>query len=262
MSFSIYTSLYNLSGGFIDYKSALDNFCGFAEEVIIGTTTDSQDNTIELLQEYQKLNPKVKLAITDFKLDTAEFDGQIKNAALKLSTKKFSILLDGDERIVLSDRNRWEELANRLDNSNLEAVMIPVIDLFNSEKEYKSIGRKWYLHKNNPTFTRGVVKFARKEGGNIDHSKSDTCELLNEDGNLVKSALIEQTLTVEEIQDKDIPYVLHLGYLNKENRLKSNKFWQPVWNKRAGEEVTDIIHNIEDLNKIKYFKHNLKLWNE
>jgi len=262
MSFSIYTSLYNLSGGFIDYNAALDNFCSFAEEVVVGTTTDSKGNTIELLQEYQKSNSKVKLAITDFKLDTAEFDGQIKNAALKLCTKKFCILLDGDERLVISDKNKWIELANKLESSSFEAVMIPVIDLFNSEKEYKSIGRKWYLHRNNPTFTRGIVNFAKKQDGNLDHSKSDTCELLNEDGNLVKAALIEQTLTVEEIKDKDVPYILHYGYLDKENRLKSNKFWQPIWNKRAGEEVTDIIHSIEELNKIKYFKHNLKLPNE
>ena len=240
--FSIYTSIYNLSLGFIDYKAAVDNFSSFADEVCISTSSKCTDNTIKLLKDYIKDNNKVKLIITDLDLNTFDFDGKIKDAALKACTQKYCILLDGDERLRLKDKDSWIKFANLLGESNtFDAFMIPVIDLYNSEHEYKSISRKWYLHKNSENIHRGIVNFAKRDNNTIYHGKSDTCELLTENGDLVKTASIEQTLTVEEIIDGDLPKVFHLGWLDKENRLKSNKFWQSIWNLRAGFEVTDKI---------------------
>ena len=263
MSFSIYTSLYNLSAGFIDYKAALDNFTVFGEEVVVATTTDSKDNTIELLQEYQKTNPKVKLVITDFKLDSAYFDGELKNAALKQCLQPFCILLDGDERVTIEDKPQWEKFANLMP-SNCDALLIPVIDLFNSDREYKSLGQKWYISRNSPNLTRGVVNFAKNNDGTININASDSTELININGDLCKSISIfyPDYPTLQAIKEKNYPKVWHLGWLDKENRLKANAFWKPVWENRAGHKVDNIIESKDKLDKIEFWPHGLKLWHE
>lgn len=265
--FSIYSSIYRLSGGFIDYISALDNFCTFADEVVVSTTTDSKDNTIKLLQNYALKNPKVKLVITDLKLDSAYFDGELKDAALKQCTQQYCILLDADERLQINDKMKWVRFAEYLSlNEEYDALFIPVIDLFNNDRCYKSIGFKWYLSKNKSNIGRGIVNFAKKDDGTIFVDKSDSTELIYRDsGNLVKSQyLISPNLSDgDKLQYiKQLPLVYHLGWLNKDSRLLSNAFWQGIWNKRAGHEVTNIIHDKEKLDKIEYWPHGLKLWYE
>ena len=70
-------------------------------------------------------------------------------------------------------------------------MFIPVVDLCKGEDYYKSIGFKWYMHKQG--LKRGVWPYAKLNNGKIDVNKSDTCELLDEDDNLVQTAyLIEK----------------------------------------------------------------------
>lgn len=253
--FSIYTSLYNLSGGFIDYKAALDNFCSFADEVVVGTTMDSKDDTIELLQEYQNINYKVKLAITDFKLNTAEFDGQIKNAALKLCTKKFCILLDGDEEIPLYTKDYWMKYANFIkDREDIDGVLIPSINLCGDKYHYKDIGYKFYLHKNEIGIERGIVNYAKLSNGKINTKLSDTTEpIIN--GELAKFIGLSNIL--EDIKDNKLPFVFHHWGDNAENRIKQNKFWSPIWASRSGKKADDIIVDKNELNLIQKYPHNL-----
>ena len=47
--FSIYSSAFNLIKNNFDYKEAIDNFCNFAEEVVIAVNT-SEDDTLQVLQ--------------------------------------------------------------------------------------------------------------------------------------------------------------------------------------------------------------------
>lgn len=261
--FSIYTSLYNLSNGFIDWKDALDNFTSFAEEVVIATFLGDVGSS-QLLEDYRKDNPKCKIVYSKLLGDELDFDGQLKNLALKFCTQPFCILLDGDERIDIKDKPQWENISRSLKTSNVDAVLLPVIDLFHSDKEYKSLSQKWYLHKNLPNLNRGIVNFAKKDNDKIDHTKSDTCELIYDNGELCKSISIfyPDYPKLSIIKFQNYPKIWHLGWLDKEKRLKSNTFWQPVWNNRAGEEVKNIIHSKEKLDKIEYFPHGLKLWYE
>lgn len=259
--FSIYTSLYNLSNGFIDWKGALDNFIAFADELSIATR--SQEDA-KLMQDYiDAINiNKIETHITvwDIPLDTIDFDGKLKNLALQRCAEPFCILLDGDERIDIKDKNGWINYANKLsENNHLDAYLIPVIDLFNTDREYKSIGCKWYLHKNGIRLQRGIVDFARRED-KINIEQSDTCELIDEHGSLCEAYQICHN-QIGEIKKVGVK-VWHLGWLDKEKRLKANAFWQPVWNNRAGGEVKNIIHSKEKLEKIEYFPHGLKLWYE
>lgn len=267
--FNIYTSLYNLDNGFIDWKKAIDNFVDFADEVVVATLPQDVKVLSDFLSPGWTSVPreKVKIVEVDISLDSIDFDGKLKNAALKACTKDFCILLDGDERINIKDKPQLENISKYLNDKNVDACFLPVIDLYNSEKEYKSLGQKWYLHKNKSHISRGVVNFACKTNGKIDTNKSDTCELIYDNGDLVYSYyLINPSLSNSEklkaIKDFNYPVIYHLGWLDKEKRLKSNDFWQPVWNNRAGQEVKNIIHSKEKLDKIDYFPHGLRLWYE
>jgi hypothetical protein len=264
--FSIYTSLYNLDNDFIDWKGAINNFTDFSDEVCISTL--EKDRNILNNFFHNELNKGNKCIIkvyhwSDDILKEPDFDGKMKNKALNLCEKPFCILLDGDERIDVKDKTNWINWANYLSYTpSCDALMIPVFDLYNSEKEYKTVGVKWYLHKNLPHLHRGTVSFAKKEDGKVDINKSDTCELLSFDDKLCDACYITNNLTPSYIKEKCIPKVWHLGWLDKDKRLKANAFWRPVWENRAGHKVDNIIESKEKLDKIEYFSHGLKLWYE
>jgi hypothetical protein len=263
---SIYTSLYNLESGLFDWKEALDNFSSFADEVCVATTMSSVDDTVKLLNEYAETNKKVNIIVTNLSFEDYAFDGKLKNAALSICTNLFCMLLDGDERVRVSQRYKVDNYCKALyENKAYDAIMLPVIDVFNSEKECKSVGEKWYLHRNSENIKRGIVDFAKLPNGKIDHCRSDTCELIYNDGTLVKSMRILEDEGLEDKLDRIRRYnvftIYHLGWLDKQKRLKANDFWRPVWSNRAGEEVKTI-STMEELNQIKSVPHNLPYWNE
>jgi hypothetical protein len=103
--------------------------------------------------------------------------------------------------------------------------------------------------------------------GKIDHTASDTCELIyRKDSSLVKSYYVvdprfNDTQKLEFIKERQIPVIYHLGWLQKEKRLLANSIWGSVWSNRAGFEV-DTIKTEEELDKIPYWEHGLPLWNE
>jgi len=261
--FSIYTSAFNIESGMFDWKKSLDIFSNFGEQVVVGTTAFSNDNSCQLLREYSKTKKNVKVVVTDFSLDDMAFDGKIKNAALKECNEPFCILLDLDEMPRLADKLNWINLANHLNKLDYDAFFIPVIDLFNTEREYKSFGVKWYLHKNLENLQRGVVDFAWVDNAKtkIRINQSDTCELCYTDGTLCRTISLIDKLTLFDINNLGIK-IFHLGWLDKQKRLLANQFWGPVWSSRAGRQVTDIIDSIDELNKIEYWPHGLKLWYE
>lgn len=254
--FSIYTSAYNLESGIYDWRQSLLGFIEFSDEVVVATFKSQTDNSVSLLEEFSKDHPKVKVILCDLSQDDPEFDGKLKNEALKNCTKDFCILLDLDEVIPISQKENWTFAAQRLGESTYDALMIPVIDLYNSESEYKSYGTKWYIHKNFIGLERGVVKFARKPDGSIDTNRSDTTELLKY-GNLCNAVYsIDPRLKDEDklnILRQNPMYVLHYGWLFKDKRKLAQKFWEKVWNNRAKREIDTTIN----FQEIKYKNHNL-----
>lgn len=256
---SIYSSAYNLGSNLFDWQSAIKRFSDFGDEVCIATNSN-YDYT--LLASHFNYDKKIKIINTDISFDDYAFDGKLKNAALKACTQDFCVLLDLDEYISVKDKDKWIKWAVILGNQpNFDSLLIPVVDLFNSEKEYKSLGQKWYMHKNLPNLQRGIVIFAKKDNGKIDHTRSDTCELIYDNGELCKSISIfyPDYPTISRLKlDKSI-HVWHTGWLDKQKRLQSNSFWQKHWDNRAGYKVNNIIHTEEELNKIEYWPHGLPI---
>lgn len=252
------------------------NFLGQTGEISIAVNK-SEDDTADLVrkffEKYKTENPRngINFIVTDLDIPYTdpEFDGKIKAAALEKCTQPYCILLDCDERVVPSNRPAWKSAAKILEtNYNIEAILIPVLDLIGDENHYKSeycLGGKWYLHRNRPNITRGVVRNAYRDDGSIDITKSDTCELIyKESKSLVPFAPIiimslPHFITVGQIQGGEVPFVYHLGWLDKEQRLRQTQFWKPVWENRNNGKI-DEEWTLEKLESIKKYYHVLPSW--
>lgn len=259
--YSIYTSCFNIIKNDFDYwQETIPKWLSFIEygkfgEIILAVN-NSEDNTLHTLNNFIKDFDCIKIIETNFSYDDYAFDGKIKNEGLQNCKNNICIGLDLDEYLSPNKKD-WDIVANQLESSNLEAVFIPVIDICKSIYQYKSIGVKWYMHKQG--LHRGVWRSAELVNGKIDINKSDTCELLNHNEDLCKCGYLIERLTPETISQTSSPFVVHLGWLDWENRKNQNKTWQPVWSNRAGFEVNNIMNEEEDFNKIQVFNHNLRI---
>lgn len=260
MDISIYSSAFNLLKCKFDYEFAIDNFCNFAEEVVISTINDS-DNSYEILNKFKSKYNNLNIVLTDLQPNFPAFDGALKDAALQNTFNPVKLSLDLDEYIPLNHKEKWKFAAQQLQNSVYDCFMVPVIDIYKDMNHCKGVGFKWRLHKTG--LKRGVVNFAKRENGSHDINKSDSCELLNHLDNLVPCLyLIDPNLTTEQklssIKESDCIYVHHLGYLDIERRDHINKeFWQEMWNTENGFPVQ--LDNLNKLQQYKSYKHGLEI---
>jgi hypothetical protein len=255
--FSIYTSAFNLIKNNFNYKFHIQNFSQFADEVVIAINT-SEDNSVNEIHDFIIKNcNNVSILETNFSYEDPMLDGKIKNAALQATKEDIKIGLDMDEYIPLWQKPIWKNIATQLTYSPYSCVMIPSLNLFKDKNYYFSIGLKWYMHKKN--LYRGAVNFAMKEDGTVDTSKSDTCELIDENNNLVQS--IQLPSDINSLQTNNIPFVVHTGYMNLENRLLRNKnFWKKHWRIESGgsDPLHKVHEQIDDFTE-SYKEHKLNI---
>jgi hypothetical protein len=262
--FSIYTSAFNVNKMAFEWQDALNNFARFADEVVIAVNT-SDDNTFDditnyLLTDSSYLALKVKVVQTDFKYDDPDLDGKIKNAALQETTHLYKIGLDLDERIRIQDQGTFRNLTSYFHYDKADAVLIPVLNLYQDDKHYKDIGQKWYLHRTG--LYRGTVQNAKRKDGTHDISVSDSCELLDKQGNLVRSLMLidpnlPPQMKLEIMKQHQLPFIVHYGYIDLAKRIHRNQiFWADHWNLESGSEA-DVPRTIGDLPQVQIFEHNL-----
>lgn len=275
MSFSIYTSAFNVLNGRFPYFDALQNFCGFAEEVIVAVNK-SEDNTLDAINlSFEELDNngfkcKKKIVETDFSYEDPWLDGKIKNAALQQTTNKWKIGLDLDERIPLKAKVKWNMAAMILDRSPFDAYLIPSLNLWGDyyhirwDSERK-IDFKWYLHKEG--LMRGPVNFGRKSDGCVDIEKSDTCELIYKNGDLVRATSLIDKSCYDGLENylsfiRDNLFVFHLGYANFKDKVhRYETFWKKHWEVESGIEHNKPIEE-SSLGHHKVYLHGLNLWNQ
>jgi hypothetical protein len=270
---NLYSSAFNLIKNSFEYKDAIDNFCKFADNVAIAVN-ESSDNTLEELNGLTKQYKNLHVKPVNISYDDPLLDGKIKNEALILAEEigaDYFMGLDLDERLVLNHKERWVDFAKFfLGYSGFDAMLVPSIDLWGSEKTVrwdgeKNKGYKWYIH--NTGLKRGPHNAGINPDGTLNISKSDGCELVSPNGELVNAARIDSPL--DEISDcyeyygglnKMLPYVLHYGFVNYEGRIiRNNNFWKNQWNKCSGRNDVKIAENLEDLDKFELFEHGLEL---
>jgi hypothetical protein len=246
--FSIYSSAFNLIKNNFNYIESINNFCSFADEVVIAVNK-SEDSTIEALKSLNFNN--LKLIETNFSYQDPLLDGKIKNEALQATKEEFKIGLDMDEYIPLWQKDIWTNLAYQLRFDIYDCYMIPSVNLYRDKDHYFSIGHKWYLHKGN--LFRGAANFAKNQNGTINTSMSDTCELIDSNGNLVSYIKLDDR--INSLRSRLMPFVVHNGYLNLQDRILRNKnFWKEHWKiESGGTEPTHKVHeSLEDFNENCY----------
>jgi len=253
MKFSSYTSAFNLVKMGFDWQNSLLNYSQFMDEVVLAINK-SEDNTFEVLSNFiqEKGIANIILCQCDFDYQDLAFDGKIKNFALQHTSGDIKISCDIDERFPFYQKALWRSVGEYLlSQRDVSAFLIPSINLCGDIYHYKDIGYKWYMHKEG--LFRGIANFAKKKDGKIDTDKSDTCELIDSNGELITSLMFNNS--IENLRQGETPYVFHYWAISKEQRNRQNDFWQPVWSNRAGKEV----NNKTDFSKIIVKQHGLQI---
>lgn len=272
VEFSIYSSAFNLIKNGFNYHDALKNFCSFADEVVI-SVNKSEDDTMTELAKCQSTYKNLVLVSCDISYSDPLLDGKIKNEALQATSKNIKIGLDLDERVPLRHKSKFIELASQLLNDNVDCYMIPSIDLYGSYETVKADSsvfnaKKWYMHKGG--LKRGPVIWATNSDGTVDTSKSDTCELIYDNGHLTTYKAIsipfEEHMGWHDLYFRGLEYlgtfVYHLGYADFDERVRRNKnFWYNHWRvESGGKEPDHKVHmDISEFDK-NAVEHKLLLW--
>ena len=255
---SLATSAFNIESNDFDIESAIKNWEMHVDEIVI-STIPSFDSSLEILHSLKSSKP-IKIIEEDFSMDDPEFDGKLKNSSHQASSNKIVIQCDLDERLG-GKVDTWRSYAESLLNSpDIYGIMIPVVDLYGSYYHFSAINKKWYMSKREGT-KRGVVNFARKEDGNIDVEKSDTCELLDYNGDLAPCLDICSAHSLDPLEYCKLmnPFVWHLGYVDIERRTKINSWWKPHWENRKGGEIDNIKTSVEELENVEVAEHNIQI---
>ena len=256
---SIYHSAFNLNKhGFAGWQDCLIKSCHFADEVVVAINT-SEDDTEEVIEAIVKKESKsYKIVNTSFDYKDPWLDGKIKNKALQSCTQEFKLQLDLDEYVPLWQRPIWDNVCFKLKfDSNISCLAVPSIDLYKDLNHYKSINHKQYLHKG--LAYRAPQIGARKPDGTINTLMSDGCDLVDENGNFISTGAIDKRL--EALESNQIPFVVHLGYVDLNSRLKRNhEFWHEHWYVEGGGQApAHKIHMKDEDFEYDYIKHNLAL---
>lgn len=257
---SIYSSAFNLNRCKFDYAFAIDNYCKFADEVVISTIKDS-DDSYSILESFKSKYSNLSIILSELQPNFPSFDGAIKDIALQNTFQPIKIQLDLDEYIPLQHKPRWLLTAKLLHNSQYDSFMLPVIDLYKDKNHCRNVGFKWRIHKTG--LKRGVVNFAKRADGTHDIQKSDSCELLKNNGELASCLYaFDPSLDIIDklylIREQQSPYVIHTGYLDLDRREHINKeFWKEMWAREDGKEVK--LDDREKLETYKSYEHGLEI---
>ena len=222
---SLYTTAFNLNNFDFCFKEVFENWFYYVDEVVVSTL---EDQVQEIKAEINKttFSDRIKIVSTD--LDPNKdlyWDGKLKDAGLKACSHNSVIQLDLDERISGS-KYTFKDLFLEINKHDFPcSIMLPTIDLYEDVHSFVNIGYKWYIHTRDGT-NRGAVNFSLKKDGTFDPEKSDTCELIDDNGHLIPC------IGRVSFAEHD-PKIIHLGYLNLEDKNNINKnFWGKIWHKR------------------------------
>lgn len=263
--FSIYTSLYHIEKHNFPWRQSLENFFQFIgpEGELVVAVNKSEDNTLQIIKDFAADKSNVKIVETSFRYDDIEMDGKIKNAALQETTKPVKIQMDSDEIIPLSQKPKWEHYARELlKNPHIDCWMVPSLDVYGCMEKIRAdgqIGQKFRMHKEG--FFRGVIRSARM-GDKINTSMSDTCELIDYNGDLARCVSFVHPMALNPMfadMLSDFIFTVHLGYLSYEHRININKLlWKEHWELRSGRQE-NVITDKNQLDSYPTTYHSLNL---
>ncbi len=258
MTLSAYISAWDLVQNAFDYETALGRAVAFFDEVVVAVNT-SKDDTLARLQALAArgqvgheptpglyVGPsgewvKLRVIATDLAYTDITFDGRVKDAALQACTGDVLVQMDLDEFVPLNQRALWRRYAEELLTiPQADCFMLPSVDLWGSMDTVRAdarVGTKFRMHKRG--LHRGVWKEAwMGSRTHFDTSKSDSCELLDAKGDLVRAmAVVPPNLLHPStlMMLNGYPFTVHTGYVSFDQRVRVNKaIWAEHWQLRSG----------------------------
>ncbi len=264
---SAYISAFNVIQNGLDHLTPLRAALAFFDEVVVAVNT-STDNTLMAMQslaDQVEYKGKLKVVTTDLVYTDVTFDGRIKDAALQACTGDILVQLDLDEVVPPNQYDLWRRYAqNLMARDDVDCFLFPTIDLWGSMdtiRADKGIGCKFRMHKRG--FHRGVLQEAwMTEGKRFDTSRSDSCELIDSKGHLVRAMHIVPLQWLNPAMTmmlNGFPFSLHLGYVNFDQRIRVNKaIWADHWTLRNGGRDANVATTREAL-EYPVMKHRLTL---
>tara|TARA_B100000945_G_scaffold117576_1_gene93432 strand:- start:2789 stop:3577 length:789 start_codon:yes stop_codon:yes gene_type:complete len=257
---SAYTTAFNLTNFPVSFGEVFSNWFCYFDEVVVSTTKEHLAEVELALSDSPFLN-KIKIVSLDITTDDLYWDGKLKNNGLQNCSNDIVFQIDLDERIS-GDKKNLDSIAEYLrEKDSAGSVMINVVNLFGDEDHYSDIGRKWYVHTKKGCY-RGAVNFSKNSENIFNPKKSDTCELIDRNGDIVKCWGIVD-LSIDSLK------IFHLGYIDISKKIDlTEKFWGEIWQKRfilfeKGEiDEENLTVEREDYSKTKPIKHNFRkpLW--
>lgn len=244
---SVYTSAFNVNKMKYDWEAAFLNFLDIGDELVVAvqkSDDDTQDKIIEWGAQIAVERPETacRLVFTEFGYDDPDLDGKVKNEALRDTRGLYKLGLDLDERIPARFKPHLRNLLSNFYYDKTDVIMLPVINLYKDKEHFKNIGQKFYFHR--AGLKRGTVNFAKHKYGNThDINKSDSCEILDQEGNLPRLAsLVPPQASNNEklslIKQHNIPFVAHEGLLDLEKKaLRNELFWKKHWSIESDQDV-------------------------
>lgn len=264
MKLSAFGYIFNATLRDFDIEGAVDNFCSFFDELVLATI-NSEDDTRERLNKLEKKYVNFRVIESDLDISKSnDWDGKLKTIAMNHCSHPIRVIVDCDERIPVGQRPLWDKYAEMLVNSEVDGLLIPVIDLFKSELTIKAnspIGQKFRMHKTS-IVERGVLREADYGNGFFDTSKTDSTDPKRADGSLGNFASIVNQIDLMPMFASNLvnyPYVLHYGTVDTARRAKlGEQFWKREWEKRSN-RPENVITDKNLLDAELVIAHNLPI---
>lgn len=166
---SAYTTARNCQEMMYPYLESIQSFLQIADEVVVLDSTDSpSDQTPQILEDFSKKEPRVRLYHVDIDWKAKNhgiFDGLAKGMARAKCTSPYLIQFDLDEVVHEKQVGTWKTLlANPSLFSEASVVALPVIDFWGKRGKARIDVNlwKWRVSVNAPDITHGIPSHLRK----------------------------------------------------------------------------------------------------
>lgn len=188
MKISGYTTTRNSIEMNYPFRECILSMLDFCDEVIVADSSDSNDGTLEALEEMMDVYPKLEIVHVDVDYSVPNYgvwDGKMKAIARSHCTGDYLWQMDCDEVVQQNMRGTLESLIEKTMEKSEQVVLmaLPVVEYWGSIGKVRVDVNpwKWRLSKNDPMITHGIPVHLRKYENDLLYAKhgTDGCDYIH-----------------------------------------------------------------------------------